>query len=295
MKSRKIEPVDDGASATAMYGIVPGLIIKKSVDTLISALDQNLKVRKLDMLKEYGVDTPASAFLTDADSVTGQKTIVFTEGESRCKTYRSDYDPELVVILGAGNQTFLSALDALYYLFVEGHVCVVKHHPLMLPSKPYFDQLFEPLIRAGFIASVEASPQLASALIHSPLTDAVHLTGGIATHDAIVFGTGADAETRRREGRPLLRARMVSELGCITPYIILPGPAGPGGDDGWTDAAIARHTAACAEGLANNVSCNCLATKVSRTAAWHSLLFVRHVSHPELDEQGASENRIALA
>ena len=262
MKARKIEPVNDGAGAAGFYGIVPGMIVKNAVESLLKGLDKEYHIQKIDFLKEYGVNTNTTGFLTDVDTAFGQKTILFTDGESRCRAYNPEHKTKLVVILGAGNQNFLSVMDALYYLFVEGHVCVLKHHPLQLPSKPHFEHLLEPLIRGGFLASVDAPPALANALIHSPLADAVHLTGGIATHDAILFGTGADADARRRENRPLLRARLLSELGCITPYIILPGP-GAAADAGWSDAAIARHARSCAEGLANNVSCNCLSLKVA--------------------------------
>ena len=232
--------MNDGAGAAGFYGIVPGVIVKNAVELLLKGLDKEYHIQKIDFLKEYGVNTNTTGFLTDVDTAFGQKTILFTDGESRCRAYNPEHKTKLVVILGAGNQNFLSVMDALYYLFVEGHVCVLKHHPLQLPSKPHFEHLLEPLIRGGFLASVDAPPALANALIHSPLADAVHLTGGIATHDAILFGTGADADARRRENRPLLRARLLSELGCITPYLILPGP-GAAADAGWSDAAIARR------------------------------------------------------
>ena len=38
--------------------------------------------------------------------------------------------PGLCLVLGAGNQSFLSFGDVLHQMFVEGKVCVLKHHPL---------------------------------------------------------------------------------------------------------------------------------------------------------------------
>ena len=54
------------------------------------------------------------------------------------------------LVLGAGNQSFLSFGDVMYQLFVEGSVCILKHHSLRLFCAPYFDQIFADLIDDGF-------------------------------------------------------------------------------------------------------------------------------------------------
>lgn len=51
----------------------------------------------------------------------------------------------------------------------------------------------------------------------------VHITGGIHTHDALVWGADPVLrEQNRAAGTPVLKAKMVSELGAITPYIVVP-------------------------------------------------------------------------
>jgi hypothetical protein len=54
----------------------------------------------------------------------------------------------------------------------------------------------------------------------------VHITGSDRTHDRIVWGPpGAERESRRMaEDEPLLKKPISSELGCVTPVVMVPGP-----------------------------------------------------------------------
>lgn len=55
-------------------------------------------------------------------------------------------------------------------------------------------------------------------MLYSPLTDCVHMTGGTATHDAIVWGADPEEQARRRVANdPLLKVRQA----CL------------GDDEGW--------------------------------------------------------------
>lgn len=169
--------------------------------------------------------------------------------------YREPHAGKVAVVLGAGNQHFLATLDALHMAFVEGCVVALKFHPIQAPTKPFIDYIMEPLARRGFYAGVLCDLDATRALLYSPLTDHVHMTGGTATHDAIVWGAGAEeAAARRAAADPLLKAPMTSELGCVTPWVVAPGP--------WTEEELTHHARGLAEGVANNVSCNCLAAKV---------------------------------
>lgn len=56
-------------------------------------------------------------------------------------------------------------------------------------------------------------------MLYSPLTDCVHMTGGTATHDAIVWGSDPEEAARRRAaGDPLLKV-------CVLRWCV--GGAGP--------------------------------------------------------------------
>ena len=260
MLIRKVHAVDEGAGMVAAYGALISIVLKKSVDTVIKGLDENYQVPRFDLKKEFQIEENCIAFETDHDFLTSSRTILFTETEERGKFYKkARQQSEITIILGAGNHALLSILDAIYWMFVEGRVCIVKHNPIQADMIPHFDHFLRPLIRGGFLVSINASHELTTALIHRPLTDHVHLTGGIKTHDNIVFGT-EDQEARKRENRPVLRARMTSELGAVTPYIVLPSASQR--DTEWTDAAVANQAAICALSLLDNVSCNCLAAKV---------------------------------
>lgn len=130
-------------------------------------------------------------------------------------------------------------------------------------------------------------------MLYSPLTDCVHMTGGTATHDAIVWGGSPEEQAQRRAANdPLLKVPAVqrmcvgvewtawdptntktkrqtpparhhprswlyppivlhaplpcqqvpitSELGCVTPWLVVPGP--------WSQKEVVHHARALAEG-----------------------------------------------
>lgn len=169
----------------------------------------------------------------------------------------SPHQGKLAVCLGAGNQNFLAIADVLHAVFNLGCVVALKPHPLQAPTTPYVQYILQPLIDAGYCAILPLSDvESTKHLLYNPLVDKVHMTGGNRTHDAIVWGSDGDEEVerRKRENDPLLKVPITSELGCITPWLVVPGP--------WTDEDV-NHQAQCiAEAVAQNVSCNCLAAKV---------------------------------
>lgn len=95
----------------------------------------------------------------------------------------------VMLVLGCGNQSFLTVTDALEGLFVRQRVVLVKHHPLRgVGLEPILRKLMAPLYEAGYFDSAldTGSAEANTALVYSPLVKAVHMTGGKATHDAIV-------------------------------------------------------------------------------------------------------------
>ncbi|MEU0193663.1 hypothetical protein ABZ250_27990 [Streptomyces afghaniensis] len=66
--------------------------------------------------------------------------------------------------------------------------------------------------------------------MHHPKVRHVHMTGSAATQDAIVFGTGTEGTGRKKAGTPLLDKPATSELGGVSPTIVLPG--------GWSEADL---------------------------------------------------------
>src|SRR5262249_12421632 len=96
-------------------------------------------------------------------------------------------------------------------------------------------------------------------LVNHPAVDEVHITGSDKTHDLLVWGPpGPDREARKRRGEPVLRKEITSELGNVTPVIIVPGPY---------RADELRFQAQDIAGMVcNNASFNCNSAKLMVTA-----------------------------
>jgi aldehyde dehydrogenase (NAD(P)+) len=83
----------------------------------------------------------------------------------------------------------------------------------------------------------------------------VHLTGSLETHDAIVWGPpGPERAERLRSGLPRLDKSITSELGNISPVVIVPGR--------YTDKELSDVAEGIAGMFFNNASFNCNAAKL---------------------------------
>ncbi|MFK7991579.1 MAG: NAD-dependent aldehyde dehydrogenase [Sandaracinaceae bacterium] len=179
---------------------------------------------------------------------------------SQGKIYRDKADghvPEgkVALVLGAGNVASIGPMDALYKLFVEDEVVLVKTNPVNAYLQPYWEESFAPLGDADVFFVVRGGVEVGKHAVHHPDIDTIHLTGSDRTHDAIVWGAQPDEQARRKQtGERLVNKHITSELGCVTPVLIVPGQ--------WSSSDIdfqARHIAAM---VANNGSFNCNAAKV---------------------------------
>lgn len=161
----------------------------------------------------------------------------------------------LGVVLGAGNVSSIGPLDVLYKLFVENQVVVLKMNPVNEWLGPYLEDAFAPLVERGVLGFVYGGADVGDALCTDPRVEAIHLTGSHRTHDAIVWGADpAEAASRRAEGRPRIDVPITSELGSVTPVLVVP--------ERWSDGDLefqARHVASM---VAHNGSFNCNAAKV---------------------------------
>lgn len=127
-----------------------------------------------------------------------------------------------LLVLGAGNHDFLTIFDILQGLFVTNQVVYVKLHPLRNHLETLLRQIFAPLIRqCYFDCELHESAERSAELVYSKWVGAVHMTGGKTAHDAIVWGASREERQDRISRQdPKLKARMTSELGCVTPWII---------------------------------------------------------------------------
>src|SRR5207245_11214512 len=89
--------------------------------------------------------------------------------------------------------------------------------------------------------------------------DEAPINGSDRTHDRLVWGPpGPEREARRAANRPLLDKPMTSELGNISPVIVVPGP--------YSDRQMAWQAQNIGGGVTNNASFNCNANQMLITA-----------------------------
>ncbi|MEA2573675.1 MAG: hypothetical protein QOH93_973 [Chloroflexia bacterium] len=166
---------------------------------------------------------------------------------------------KVALVLGAGNVAAISVKDVLHKLYTEGQVSLLKMNPVNDYLGVFFEQIFAPLCRAGYVQFAYGGAEVGAYLTAHPGIDEIHMTGGARTHDAIVYGTGTEGEERKRQNQPINTKRITSELGCVTPTIIVPGP--------WTEAELRFHAEHIATQKQNNAGHNCLAVQVLITSA----------------------------
>ena len=160
----------------------------------------------------------------------------------------------LCFVLGAGNVSSIGPLDALYKLFVENQVVFLKMNPVNEYLTEHFNIAFEPLIKPGFLRFVTGGSQAGKYLCEHPSVDQIHITGSDKTHDAIVYGVGTEGETRKAQRKPLCHKPVTSELGNVSPVILVPGQ--------WSKSDIAYQAENVASMLINNAGFNCNAIRV---------------------------------
>ncbi|MEV0892593.1 aldehyde dehydrogenase family protein [Promicromonospora sp. NPDC050262] len=127
------------------------------------------------------------------------------------------------LVLGAGNISSIAPLDAFYELVAHNRASIVKLNPTFGALLDVYRRALAPLIEVGAVRVVTGDGAVGAYLTRHPGIDKVHITGSAATHDAIVWGTGEEAELRRAADDPRLTVPITSELGGVAPMIVVPG------------------------------------------------------------------------
>ncbi len=158
------------------------------------------------------------------------------------------------LVLGAGNVASIPPLDVLSKMYTEGDVCLLKLNPVNDYLGQFYEEAFAEFIDAGYLEIAYGGAEVGAYLCEHELVEAIHITGSDKTHDAIVFGTGEEGDERKERGEPKLDKPITSELGNVSPVIVVPGP--------WSDGDIQFHAENIATQLANNAGFNCNAVRV---------------------------------
>ncbi|MBV8153543.1 MAG: aldehyde dehydrogenase family protein, partial [Candidatus Eremiobacteraeota bacterium] len=167
---------------------------------------------------------------------------------------QAQHEPRVALVLGAGNIASIAPLDVLYKLVADGTVCALKMNPVNHYLGPIFEDAFAPLVEGGYLRFAYGGADIGKYLCGHPAIDEIHITGSDKTHDAIVFGDGPDAADRKRRNDPILRKPITSELGNVSPTIVVPGP--------WSDSDVAFQAENIVTQKLHNGGFNCIASQV---------------------------------
>ena len=161
---------------------------------------------------------------------------------------------KVALVMGAGNQIFLGPTDMLHKLFVDDEVVILKMNPVNEIDGPHIERAFAPLIDAGFLRVVYGGVEVGAHLCEHPDIDSIHLTGADATYDAIVWGSPDGRAARKAAGERRNSKPFTAELGCVSPYFIVPGP--------WSAGDLDYHARQLASAVTQNAGHNCAAPQV---------------------------------
>ncbi|SEM63375.1 aldehyde dehydrogenase family protein [Streptacidiphilus jiangxiensis] len=164
------------------------------------------------------------------------------------------HEPRVALVLGAGNVAAITALDILHKLYVEGQVVLAKMNPVNAYLRPHIEQVFVEFTERGWLRFADGGTDEGAFLTRHPGIDTLHITGSARTHDAIVWGIGPDAERRRDQDRPLVAKPFSSELGGVSPCIVVPGR--------WSAADFRYQAEHIVTSKMNNSGHNCIASQV---------------------------------
>jgi aldehyde dehydrogenase (NAD(P)+) len=175
---------------------------------------------------------------------------------TRARFYRRPgHQGRLCLVLGAGNVNAIPAADVLTKMFNEGKVCVLKLNPVNAYLGPFIEEAFGAAVARGFLSVVYGGAEEGAFLAGHPAVEEVHITGSDRTHDLLVWGPpGPERAERMARGTPLLSKEVTSELGNVTPVILVPGP--------YTERQLAWQAENVAGMVTHNASFNCIAGKM---------------------------------
>jgi len=212
-KSCKLEKSDPQTiEDIASYNrFLMGVIVKTWLDTFINGKLTNQKITKIDdTYSTFGpfiVDNLKVELFCDT-SIPYEELEVYSEN---CK------EGSVSVILGAGNSNFLSIVDVFERIFLHSECVMLKHHPLRPFLYTPYECILEPLISEKIVRMMY-NMENNQELIQNAYVNHIHFTGSEATYKAI-----SDSIIDEDIG-------ITGELGCATPWIILPGK--------WTEKEI---------------------------------------------------------
>lgn len=180
----------------------------------------------------------------------------------------------VAVVLGAGNQSSIPPMDVLYKLVVDDEVCILKMNPVNEALGPVIEDALRPLVSAGFLEVCYGGIEVGKHLTDHPRVRSIHITGSAAAHDAILWGPGEEGAKNKAAGTPRIDKELTSELGCVSPVLVVPGE--------WTEAELDHQARQVASMLVYNCGFNCNGARlitVARDWPQKALFFAKVKEH----------------
>jgi acyl-CoA reductase-like NAD-dependent aldehyde dehydrogenase len=194
---------------------------------------------------------------------------------SRARFYRLPPGAgRVVLVLGAGHASGVPIQDLLTRMFNEGKVCLLKLHPLNAYLGPLLEEAFAEAIARDFLHVVYGGAEHGSYLSRHAGINEIHLSGCPATHEQIVWGADGPEQSERKLRRvPVHGKPVTSELGCVAPVLVVPGP--------YLDRQLAFQAQALAGAMVHNAGLNCHTPRLLvMPRGWAQRdTFLRHLEH----------------
>ncbi|MEM6289483.1 MAG: aldehyde dehydrogenase family protein [Bacteroidota bacterium] len=160
----------------------------------------------------------------------------------------------VALVLGAGNIASIPPLDVLYRLYAEGEVVLLKMNPVNAYLGPILEEAFAAFVEAGYLRIAYGDADVGGTLTTHEAVDTIHMTGSERTFDAIVFGTGPEAADRKRRDAPVNDKPFSSELGGVTPCVVVPGD--------WSEPDLDFQAERVVTSKMHNSGFNCIGTQL---------------------------------
>lgn len=167
---------------------------------------------------------------------------------------------KVVAVLGAGNVSAVPVTDSLHRILFQSQQVILKLNPVNDYLRPIFEKAFAPIIEEGMLRILSGGTDIGAELIQHPDVAEVHITGSTQSHDRIVWGNDShEQKANKTANTPLLNKPVTSELGNVTPWIVVPGS--------YTNRQLDSQAQHIAASITHNAGFNCLATRVVVTSS----------------------------
>lgn len=174
---------------------------------------------------------------------------------SLAPAYHSLENTGTSLVLGAGNVSGIPAADMLTKLCVDNRAVLLKMNPVNECVGPIIERAFAPLVENDLLRIISGDASIGASAVADERIDDIHITGSEATYDAIVWGPeGSEREDRRRRDEPVIDKPVGSELGNVTPWVVVPGA--------YSKTQLKFQAENIVASMTNNAAFNCVATRV---------------------------------